>query len=95
VAAKTGTTLTLSGFAAGDTLMLTTFKDAGAIKLTFAENKTKTAGILTIQDGALTAKITLFGQYTAAGFHHAAAGAGTAITYARPAAHLELAAAPK
>ena len=35
----------------------------------------------------------LFGQYAAAGFHHAADGAGTAVTYAAPttSAHVDLA----
>jgi hypothetical protein len=45
-----------------------------------------------IKDGALKASITLFGQYVAGGFHLAASGAGTAITYAAPtSAHVEIA----
>ena len=35
-----------------------------------------------ITDGAMRATFIWFGQYTAAGFHLAADGGGTAVTYA-------------
>jgi autotransporter passenger strand-loop-strand repeat protein len=72
--------LKVSGFAKTDTIDLAGFAFKGA-KLSFVENKGKTQGTLTITDGALTATVTLFGQYVAGGFKLAAAGAGTAITY--------------
>jgi large repetitive protein len=93
VAAKTGVTLTVSGFAATDTLDLASFKFHTTETLSFVENAAKTKGVLTITDGTLHASITLFGLHVAAGFHLASDGAGgTDITYAPPpAAHLELA----
>jgi hypothetical protein len=47
----------------------------------------------TITDGALSAKVTLFGQYVQAGFKPTAEkGGGTALTYiSPPMAHTELA----
>jgi len=84
VAARNSEPLTVRGFRATDTIDLTDFKFGAAEKLSFTENIEKTAGTLTVTDGALKATITLFGQYVAAGFHHVAAGAGTAITYSTP-----------
>jgi hypothetical protein len=86
--------LTVSGFAATDTLDLASFKFGTTEKHSFTENAAKTKGVLTITDGTLHASITLFGQYVATGFHLAKDGAGTAITYVPPtaAAQQELAA---
>ena len=53
--------------------------------LIFKTLNTVHKGVLKITDRANTASITLFGQYTAAGFHFAKSGAGTAITYTPPA----------
>jgi autotransporter passenger strand-loop-strand repeat protein len=94
VSATTGVALSISGFAATDTLDLAGFGFKSTEKLTFVENKAKTSGVLTVTDGVLHASVTLFGQYVVAGFHRASDGvAGTDITYASPpAAHLELAA---
>jgi hypothetical protein len=85
---------TISGFGAGDGIDLTGYAFSGKPKAGFVENAAKTQGVLTITDGAQSLKMTLFGQYVAAGFHLAHdSGAGTAVTYAPPpAAHLDLAA---
>ena len=57
------------------------------------EDAAKTKGVLTLTDGALKATVTLFGQYTATGFHIAGDGhGGTAITYATPALSAHVAA---
>jgi autotransporter passenger strand-loop-strand repeat protein len=90
VAGKTGIVFSVSGFAKGDAIDLANFAFKGA-KLSFVENKAKTRGVLTITDGALKARITLFGQYVATGFKLSAAGGGTAITYTSATAHAELA----
>jgi hypothetical protein len=51
----------------------------------FAENAAKTEGVLTVTNGAHSQKLTLFGQYVAAGFHMASDGqGGTDVTYAVP-----------
>jgi autotransporter passenger strand-loop-strand repeat protein len=84
----------ISGFAAADRLDLAAFTFRAGEKLSFVENKAKTSGTLTIADGALRASITLFGNYTAAGFHTASAGVGgTVITYSSASAstHTDLA----
>jgi autotransporter passenger strand-loop-strand repeat protein len=95
VAGKTGVAFIVSGFAKTDTLDLPSFKFSTAEKLVFVENKAKTAGTLTITDGALKATVTLFGQYVATGFHLASDGvAGTTVTYAQPAVAHHLIAAP-
>ncbi|HEX4507524.1 MAG TPA: hypothetical protein VH722_17480, partial [Alphaproteobacteria bacterium] len=87
---------TASGFAASDRLDLSNFKFGPSEAMSFAENKAKTGGILTVTDGALTAKVILLGHYVAAGFHRASDhGAGTVITYRQPAAsHLEITGSP-
>lgn len=87
--ATTGISGSISGFQAGDTLGLAAFGFSAAEKLTYVQGTGK--GTLTITDGALKATVTLFGQYAAAGFHLAKAGAGTAITYsATTSAHAEI-----
>jgi autotransporter passenger strand-loop-strand repeat protein len=76
---------TIKGFASSDALDLASFAHKAGEKLSFAENAAKTGGVLTITDGTLTAAVTLFGQYAAAGFHIGGDGhGGTAITYAPP-----------
>jgi hypothetical protein len=73
------------GFGGADTLDLTDFSFSGAEKLTFIEAANNQWGTLVVTDGALRFKTTLFGQYTAAGFHLASDGAGgTAIGYSAP-----------
>jgi autotransporter passenger strand-loop-strand repeat protein len=85
VAATIGIQLVTSGFRATDQLDLESFKFGSAEKLSFIENTAKTSGTLQITDGKLTAKVTLFGNYVAGGFHLAGDGAaGTAVTYAEP-----------
>jgi autotransporter passenger strand-loop-strand repeat protein len=64
-----------------DKITLASFKFGTSQKLSFVENAATTSGTLTVTDGAMKATITLFGQYGAAGFHMAAAGAGTVIAY--------------
>ncbi|HEX4504948.1 MAG TPA: AIDA repeat-containing protein [Alphaproteobacteria bacterium] len=82
----------LSGFAKDDNLVLGHFGFGKAETLSFVENAAKTRGVLTLTDGTVQAKFTLFGQYAAAGFHMAQQGAGTLITYQPPtAAQLPLA----
>jgi autotransporter passenger strand-loop-strand repeat protein len=84
LAASNGEDLSILGFHATDTINLTNFKFGAGEKLSFIENLSKTAGTLTVTEGALKFTATLFGQYVAAGFHFAKDGAGTAITYAKP-----------
>jgi hypothetical protein len=86
----------LESFAPTDTLDLASFAHKAGEKLSFVENAAKTKGVLTLTDAALTATVTLFGQYAAAGFHMTAdSAAGTAITYEQPAtSHLDLAGKP-
>ncbi len=75
----------VAGFGAGDTLDLTGFAFGGTPKLSFVPNASNTKGVLTIKDGALTAAITLLGQYVNAGFQKAPdSGTGTLITYTPP-----------
>jgi len=82
IAGPPPSSLTLSGFKAGDTLDLVGLNFGAGEKLSFVENKAKTQGTLTITDRALKTSVTLFGNYVAAGFHRAAdAYGGTTITY--------------
>jgi hypothetical protein len=77
-----GKTLTaaVSGFAAGDTIDLSSMKFGATEKLKYVQSGT--SGTLTITEGTQKTTITLFGQYVAAGFHmRADTGNGTAITY--------------
>ena len=75
----------VKGFWVADTIDFTQFHFSGSEKVSFAENAAKTEGVLTIADGALRAKLTLFGQYAATGFHVASDHAsGSAITYSIP-----------
>ena len=77
----------LQDFGLGDRLDLRQF-DPATTTLSFAENGTNTAGVLTVTDGSLTAKITLLGQYMTSGFHTASDGlpGGTFVTYTPQAA---------
>jgi autotransporter passenger strand-loop-strand repeat protein len=78
---NTAPVLTARGFKATDKIDLKSFQFSSLEKFSFMENAAKTKGTLTIVDGALTAKITLFGNYTAAGFTLAPdATGGTAVT---------------
>ena len=78
----TGVALVFSGFDKTDTLDLTAFAFNGSESFSFVENGANTSGTLTITDGVLHASVTLFGQYTAAGFNLASDGAdGTAVIY--------------
>ena len=84
----------ISGFATGDQIDLTGFVFSKSPKLSFVENAAKTQGTLTVTDGGLSAKLVLFGNYVAVGFHkqQIAGGTGTEITYGNPAAaHPDLA----
>jgi hypothetical protein len=80
----------LQDFGAADKLDLRQFHLA-TTTLAFAENAAHTAGVLTVKDGALTAKINLLGQYMAAGFHTSADGAGGIFVTYTPQAALALA----
>ena len=83
--------LQISGFQAGDTLRLSAFRFRAGETVSLNENAAKTQAALKITDNGLTATVTLFGQYVAAGFHLAAgAGGSTAITYTTSGAALEL-----
>jgi hypothetical protein len=83
----------LSGFTVGDRLDLRQF-DPTTTTLAFAENAAMTQGTLTVTDGALVAKITLLGQYSAAQFHKSSDGVGgTYITDPPPASPPLIAAA--
>jgi fibronectin-binding autotransporter adhesin len=84
---------TITGFGAHAAIDVTGFKFSGKPKVSFVEAASKKQGMLTLTDGSQSLKITLFGQYIAAGFHLAADGlGGTVVTYAAPAAHIDLAA---
>jgi hypothetical protein len=73
--------LTVSKFGTTDEIDFISFKFGGSEKLSFVENAEKTRGVLTITDGPLKARVTLFGNYQAAGFHIAAdSTGGTALT---------------
>jgi hypothetical protein len=83
----------IAGFGAQSAIDVTEFKFSGNPKVSFVEAASKTQGVLTLTDGSQSLKVTLFGQYVAAGFHLAAdSGGGTVVTYAVPAAHVVLAA---
>jgi len=83
--AKTALALRVAGFGAADRIDLTGFGNGAGLKHSFVENKSKTQGILTLTEGGRTARITLFGQYVAAGFNFASDGhGGTVVTYAAP-----------
>jgi hypothetical protein len=72
----------LAGFGQGDGINLTSFAFSAAEKLHFAENAAKTAGTLVVTDGAMRLALTLFGQFTAAGFSVKTDGhSGSIITY--------------
>lgn len=84
---------TIAGFGAQTALDVTGFKFSGKPTVSFVEAASKKQGVLTLKDGAQSLKVTLFGQYVAAGFHLAAdSGGGTVVTYAAPAAQVMLAA---
>jgi hypothetical protein len=84
----------IAGFGAHTAIDVTGFKFSGKPKASFVEAVSKKQGVLTVTDGSQSLKITLFGQYVAAGFHLAAdSGGGTVITYvAPPVLHIALAA---
>lgn len=85
IASTTHFSAGIYGFGNSDTLDLSDFAFSGAEKLTFVEGANNVWGTLVVTDGALRFKVTLFGQYTAAGFHLAGDGAGgTAIRYNAP-----------
>jgi autotransporter passenger strand-loop-strand repeat protein len=85
--------LAIAGFDTTDTLDLSGFSSNQLVHLSFKENAAKTSGVLKITDGSLSAQVTLFGQYAAAGFRLAFDGStGTLLTYTPPkTAHEELA----
>ena len=85
---------TIAGFGVHTAIDLAGFTFSGKPKASFTEATSKKQGVLTVTDGAQSLKITLFGQYVAAGFHLASDGGagGTVVTYAAPAAHIVIAA---
>ena len=71
--------------AAGDAIDVTDAAYAGAAP-SFVEDASGTFGTLTIGAGPSAARLLLFGQFMASGFHAASdGGSGTIITYAAPA----------
>lgn len=74
----------LAGFAAHDRIDLAGFAHGSGEHLGFKENGSFTAGLLTVTDGSLVARITLFGQYNAAWFALASDGAGGSIVTYTP-----------
>ena len=81
---------TIKAFGGSAKLDLPHFSHAGGPKLSWKQGSG--TGTLTITDGADVAKLTLFGQYAAAGFHMAAdASGGTVITYTPQAAVQQIA----
>jgi hypothetical protein len=73
---------TISGFGAGaDTIDATNFLLSGTT-VSFVENSARTGGILTLQDGSLTANILMTGQYANANFSLAPdSGTGTLVKF--------------
>jgi len=94
VKAAKSVAFTVSGFTGTDEINLDGFAFSTSETKSLHGNGGGTASTLTLKDGALTATVTLFGQYIAAGFHLARdAAGGTTITYTPPAAqHQDLAA---
>ncbi len=85
--APTAFAAAITGFKAGNVLDVrsSTFAYSKSDTLSFVENTARTKGVLTVTDGVHSLKLTLFGQYVAAGFQMASDGhGGTAITYAAP-----------
>lgn len=73
--------------AAGDRIDVTDLAPS-AIAPSFVEDNSNSFGVLSLTDGTHTAKITLFGQFSAAGFHVASdGGSGEIVTYTPPPAH--------
>jgi hypothetical protein len=77
----------IKGLASSDARDLASFAHQAGEKLSFVGNAAKTGGVLTIIDGTLTAAVTLFGQYTPAGFQIAGDGQGGMATTYPPTAH--------
>ena len=76
---------TISGFAATDSIDITTVAFNSGTHLTYAAGTHD----LTVTDGTESVSIKLFQQYVASGFHAVADGAGgTTITYITPSAHM-------
>ena len=71
---------TIKGFAAPSDVIDVTNLNASKLTATFVENAAGTSGQLTLSDGSHSAKITLFGQFMAAGFSGTAAAAGFSAT---------------
>jgi hypothetical protein len=86
---------TIVNFAAAkDTLDLTDLNFSAGPTLAYSQGAT--SGTLSVSDGTHSAAITLFGQFSAAGFHMATdGGAGTSITYTAPPASPALIVLPK
>jgi hypothetical protein len=78
--------------ASGATIDLATLAFTSAETLSFVENGAGTQGVLTVTSGGHSFAITLLGQYAAAGFQLSRDAAGTtAINYAPPTSHIEIA----
>ena len=76
---------TVSGFNNGDSLVLddVAFGSGTGTVLSYSANEAGTGGTLIVGDGAITAQISLEGDYTTAGFEGAydQDGSGTAVVY--------------
>ena len=84
LAQSTTFTGSISGFGRRDNLDLMDISE-GSATLDYAENRGGIGGRLTVSDGTHTAILTLFGQYSAAGFHSESDPSGGAIiTYTEP-----------
>jgi hypothetical protein len=76
----------VAGFAATDRLDFTSVAFGSTTKESYAAKGQ--GGILTVTDGTQVAKLTLLGQYAAAGFGIEADGhGGTNVTYTPPQPH--------
>jgi hypothetical protein len=84
----------LQAFGLGDKLDLREF-DPATTTLGFVENGAMTSGVLTVTDGALVAKITLLGQYSAASFHTSSDGVGGTYITDPPEAAMVIAPSPR
>jgi hypothetical protein len=82
---STDFTGTVSGFGTGDCLELVDIAFGNDVTLAYQANNDGTGGVLNVTDGAQSATVALFGQYSAAGFDiKADESTGSIVTYTPP-----------
>ena len=82
---STDFTGTVSGFGTGDCFELVDIAFGNDVTFTYQANSNGTGGMLNVTDGAQSATVALFGQYSAAGFDiKADESTGSIVTYTPP-----------